>query len=295
MKSTSILLALASTLTGADAWWKGFNSQATLANGACKTQADWENDFRLIQSFPNGFNSLRVYASSDCNTINTVVPAAIATGGKVLVGVWAEDAAHYEAEKQALLAATQTYGFDWLVAVSVGSEDLYRGDTTASVLAQQIYDVRGMLSTVSGYSTDKVLVGHVDTWTMWTDGRNVDVIKACDFIGLDGYPYFQNGEENDIGVASDLFWQSVNAVRGAVQNAGSYAWVWVTETGWPTTGETENKAVASVANAQTYWKEVGCSALNQVHIFWYSLQDFSAVPSFGVADANGKALYDLSC
>ncbi|KAI9644039.1 hypothetical protein NHQ30_007391 [Ciborinia camelliae] len=295
MKTTSIALALATTLTGANAYWKGFNSQATLANGACKSQADWENDFRLIQSFPGNFDSLRVYASSDCNTIANVVPAAIATGGKVLVGVWAEDANHYNAEKQALLAATRTYGFDWLVAVSVGSEDLYRGDTTASTLAQQIYDVRGMLSTVPGYTTTGVQVGHVDTWTMWTNGANVDVIKACDFIGLDGYPYFQNTEENDIGVGYDLFWQSVNAVRTTVQNAQSGAWVWVTETGWPTSGATENKAVASVANAQTYWKQVACEAFKEGHTFWYALQDFGASPSFGVVDSNGHLMYDLSC
>ncbi|CAD6440511.1 43ce7f78-4032-400a-9d36-0e11afd065fa [Sclerotinia trifoliorum] len=295
MKTTSIALALASTLTGANAYWKGFNSQATLGNGACKTQADWENDFRLIQSFPGGFNSLRVYASSDCNTIANVVPAAIATGGKVLVGVWTEDAGHYDAEKQALLAATRTYGFDWMVAVSVGSEDLYRGDTDAFTLSQQIYDVRGMLSTVPGYTTTGVQVGHVDTWTMWTNGANVDVIKACDFIGLDGYPYFQNTEENDIGVADGLFWQSVNAVRGAVQNAGSNALVWVSETGWPTAGATENVAVASVENAQTYWKQVACQAVNEVNTFWYSLQDFSAIPAFGVVDGNGNLKYDLSC
>jgi glucan endo-1,3-beta-D-glucosidase len=94
------------------------------------------------------------------------VPAAIATGGQILVGVWTEDATQYDAEKQALLSAVETYGFDWIVAVSVASERLYRGETTASTLAQHIYDVRGMFSTVSGYNTS-IQVGHVDTWTVW--------------------------------------------------------------------------------------------------------------------------------
>jgi hypothetical protein len=58
------------------------------------------------------------------------------------------------------------------------SEDLYRGDTTASTLAQQIYDVRGMLSTVSGGSD--IQVGHVDTWTAWVDSANTAVITACE-------------------------------------------------------------------------------------------------------------------
>ncbi|TVY20102.1 putative glucan endo-1,3-beta-glucosidase eglC [Lachnellula arida] len=294
MKAASYALALAATLTGANAYWKGFNVQATLSDGTCKSQSDWENDFNLLKSLPGGYSSLRVYAASDCNTLANAVPAAVATGGQILVGVWTEDADHYNAEKQALLSAVQQYGFGWVVAVSVGSEDLYRGDTTASTLASQIYDVRGMLSTVSGYTTD-IQVGHVDTWTAWVDSANTAVIEAADFIGTDGYPYFQNTEANSIDVAYNLFWDSVQNVKDAVNSAHPGAWVWVTESGWPTSGATENQAVASVANAQQYWTTVACSAFNSGHTFWYTLQDFSASPSFGVLDSNGNALYDLSC
>jgi len=294
MKAATYALALAASLTGANAYWKGFNVQATLANGACKSQSDWENDFRKMMSLPGGYSSMRVYASSDCNTLDNAVPAAKATGGQILVGVWTEDGAHYDAEKQALLRAVQTYGFDWVVAVSVGSEDLYRGDTTASTLAQQIYDVRGMLSTVPGYSTN-VQVGHVDTWTAWVDGANTAVIQASDFIGTDGYPYFQSNNGNSINDAYNLFWESVDNVRNAVNAAHPGAWVWVTESGWPTSGPTENQAVPSVANAQQYWSTVACSAFNNGHTFWYTLQDFSASPSFGVLDSNGNPLYNLNC
>jgi glucan endo-1,3-beta-D-glucosidase len=294
MKTTSYALALAASIASANAYWSGFNVQSTLADGSCKTQADWEKDFNTMKALPGARTSMRVYASSDCNTLVNAVPAALATGGQILVGVWTEDSAHFEAEKQALLSAVQTYGFDWIVAVSVGSEDLYRGDTTASTLAQQIYDVRGMLSTVSGYSTS-IQVGHVDTWTAWVDGANTAVIQACDFVGTDGYPYFQNTEANGIDVSYNLFWESVQAVRDVVNSAHSGIWVWVTESGWPTSGPTENQAVASVANAQQYWSTVACSAFNSGHTFWYSLQDFNASPSFGVVDANYNALYDLNC
>jgi len=294
MKCISYALALAATLTKANAYYKGFNNQATLADGSCKGQSDWENDFNIMKNLPGGFTTMRVYASSDCNTLANAVPAAVATGGQILVGVWTEDAEHYAAEKAALLSAVQTYGFDWVLAVSVGSEDLYRGDTDANTLAQQVYDVRGMLSTVNGYST-AIQVGHVDTWNAWTDGANTAVITACDFIGMDGYPYYQTGDANSIENAYNLFWDSVDAVRTTVENAGSGAWVWVTETGWPTVGATENEAVPSVANAQEYWSQVACSSFNSAHTFWFSLQDYSANPSFGVVDANGNALYDLSC
>ena len=107
------------------------------------------------------------------------------SGTQILVGVWTEDANHYNAEKQALLNAIAAHGSDWIIAISVGSEDLYRGDTSASALAQQIYDVRGMVR-AQGVQAE---VGHVDTWTAWVDGANADVIRASDFIGLDGYVF----------------------------------------------------------------------------------------------------------
>ncbi len=300
MKASSSLHLLALPLTAllqsTTAYWRGSNVGATLPlTGACKSQSDWERDFNTLRSLPGSYTSIRVYASSDCNTLANAVPAAIATGGTILAGVWTENAEHYDAEKQALLAAVTQHGFGWLVAVSVGSEDLYRNDTTASVLAQQIYDVRGMLSTVAGWSTAGIQVGHVDTWTMWVRPENNVVITACDFVGTDGYPYFQNTEANGIDVAYNLFWDSVQAVRNTVNGVKSGTWVWVTESGWPVSGPTENLAVPSVANAQQYWSTVACSAFNAGHTFWYTLQDFGASPSFGVVDSNFNAIYNLAC
>ena len=132
-------------------------------DGSCKTTAQWNAAFKKLQGLPGHFTSVRLYASSDCNTLAQAVPAAIATGTQLLVGVWTEDSTHFTNEKNALEAAIKQYGQDWIVAISVGSEDLYRGDTTASTLAQQIYDVRGMVRAM-GVTKE---VGHVDTWTAW--------------------------------------------------------------------------------------------------------------------------------
>jgi len=254
MKSTT-LLALAMAITSTSAYWKGFNLAATNKNNQCKSQADWEQDFHLMAKLPGHFNSARLYASSDCNTLANAVPAAVKTGTKLLVGVWAEDDTHFEAEKQALLEAIQQHGHDWIVAVSVGSEDLYRGDTTASKLATQIYDVRGMIGSL-GAGHKKV--GHVDTWTAWVDGANAAVIEAVDFLGMDGYPYFQNVSIHN-GHAKNAFWESMHATRAVAQGKK----VWLTETGWPVSGSDMGPAVPSVKNAHTYWKEVACQLFKE--------------------------------
>ncbi|KAK5136659.1 hypothetical protein LTR08_002312 [Meristemomyces frigidus] len=282
----STLTALAAALPFTTAYWKGFNVGANNEDGTCKTTAQWTTAFNKLKTLPQDITSVRLYASSDCNTLALAVPAAISTNTKILVGVWTEDAAHYTAEKNALTAAIDAHGSAWIIAISVGSEDLYRGDTTASALAQQIYDVRGMVGAL-GVTTQ---VGHVDTWTAWVNDTNKAVITASDFIGLDSYPYFQNAA---IGDAYNTFWDSVTATRNQVNAVSPGKWVWVTETGWPVSGPNYGAAVASVKNAQTYWRSVACATFQSTHVFWYAYQDYSASPSFGVFDESGNAIYDL--
>ncbi|KAH9845420.1 glycoside hydrolase family 17 protein [Teratosphaeria destructans] len=286
--TTSVAAIAAAAIPFTNAYYKGVNVGANNPDGSCKTQQDWENAFNALKGTSQYFTSFRVYAASDCNTLEYAAPAAIATGTQLLVGVWTEDAAHYSAEKAALRAAYQAHGSDWILAISVGSEDLYRGDTDASTLAQQIYDVRGMVN-ADGV---KVEVGHVDTWTAWVNSANEAVIKAADFIGMDGYPYFQSSSIDD---AYNTFWDSVTATRNQVDNVDPGKWVWVTETGWPVSGDNYGAAVASTANAQSYWNSVGCSAIQSTHFFWYSYQDYNESPSFGLFGQNGQQTYSVDC
>ncbi|KAF2757721.1 putative glucan endo-1,3-beta-glucosidase eglC [Pseudovirgaria hyperparasitica] len=289
MKLITSITAIAAAVSGAEAYWKGFNLAANKQDGACKTREDWENDFNRLKGLPGHFTSVRLYASSDCNTLQNAVPAALNTGIQILVGVWAQDSAHFTREKDALSAAIQQYGHDWIIAISVGSEDLYRKDIDPNQLAKQIYDVRGMVRNF-GLSQE---VGHVDTWTAWVDGANEVVITASDFVALDGYPYFEGSSIED---AANTFWTSVQRTRDVVNRVKSGTWVWVTETGWPYKGETfGGKAVASQQNAQTYWSNVACDAMNNMHFFYYIDVDYNQSPSFGVLDSNFNPIINLQC
>lgn len=196
----------------------GFNVGANNPDGTCKTTSQWETAFNKLRGLPQDVSVVRLYASSDCNTLSNAVPAALATNTKILVGIWTEDSAHYSAEKAALESAIHAYGRDWILAISVGSEDLYRGDTVASTLAQQIYDVRGMVRAL-GVQAE---VGHVDTYNAWTNSANDEVIKACDFIGMDAYPYWQGSSIED---AYNVFFQAYQETKNHVQSVGSGAWV----------------------------------------------------------------------
>ena len=86
----SNILSMSCLAASAQAYWKGFNLPATLPSGACKSVNDWKKDFAVVKGLPGKFNAVRLYASSDCNTLANAAPAAKASGVKVLVGVWTE-------------------------------------------------------------------------------------------------------------------------------------------------------------------------------------------------------------
>lgn len=287
MRFSATIAALAASIPFTTAYYKGFNVGANNEDGSCKTTDQWATAFNKLKALPQGITSVRLYASSDCNTLEYAVPAALETGIQILVGIWTEDSAHYAAEKQALLDAINAHGSDWILAVSVGSEDLYRKDTDANTLAQQVYDVRGMIRQF-GIEAE---VGHVDTWTAWVDSANDAVIEACDFVGMDGYPYWQDASIDD---AYNVFFTSYDNTLNHVNSVKSGVWVWITETGWPVSGESQGAATASAQNAASYWNSVACQLFQMGHVFWYAYQDYSANPSFGIFDSNGNAIYDTA-
>jgi glucan endo-1,3-beta-D-glucosidase len=213
-----------------------------------------------------------------------------------------------DAEITALKTAISKYGtaFTNLVAgISVGSEDLYRISPTGiaaksgygadpATIASYIGQVR---TAIAGTPLSGAPIGHVDTWTAWVNGSNQAVINACDWIGMDAYPYFQTTQANSIENGKALF----NDALGATQAAVGGNPVWVTETGWPTSGSTANLAVTGTTNAKTYWDQVGCPLFGKTNTWWYTLTDNDAVqtnPSFGIAPGNPLSTtpyFDLSC
>jgi hypothetical protein len=116
---------------------------------------------------------------------------------------------------------------------------------------------------------------------------------------MDAYPYFQGSFANSIGNGGDLFFDAYNQTVAATKGKP----VWVTETGWPVSGETDGQAVPSPDNARIYWEDVTCKLVNDnVNLYYYTLQDVqwgNPSPSFGIKPGGDLAqvspLFDLSC
>ncbi|PSR76547.1 glycoside hydrolase superfamily [Coniella lustricola] len=310
--SAAFFAALAAS--PAAAAYVGFNYGSTFTTGAAKAQSDFEAEFTTAQSLisaPTVFNSARLYTMIQAGTTNTPIsalPAAVSTQTTLLLGLWASGGdAGFANELAALQSAIAAYGtsLSSLVAgISVGSEDLYRISPTGiaagsnpgaspDTLVGYISQVRSALANTAWSS---VPVGHVDTWTAWVNASNDAVTSASDFIGVDAYPYFQNTMSNAISDGQSLFSSAIQQTQAAV---GSKP-IWITETGWPVSGPTENLAVPSIENAQTYWDTVGCPLFGTTNVWWYTLQDAAPdtpSPSFGIVGSTltSTPLYDLSC
>ncbi|KAK5122455.1 hypothetical protein LTR85_004039 [Meristemomyces frigidus] len=310
----STLVAATAALATTQAELIGFNYGSTFSDGSAKAQSDFEAEFTRAQTLQgtNGeFTSARLYTMIQGATTDTpisAIPAAIDTQTSLLLGLWASAGqADFTNEITALTSAIDQYGSDFtslIVGVSVGSEDLYRNSPTGiaadsgagadpATLVDYINQVR---SAISGTSASGASIGHVDTWTAWVNGTNDAVIAAVDWLGMDAYPYFENTISNGISAANSTFFDAYDNTIAVASGKD----VWVTETGWPVSGPQENDAVASVANAETYWQTTGCSLFGKINTFWYILEDAlptTPSPSFGIIGStlSDAPLYNLTC
>ncbi|KAK3988536.1 GPI-anchored cell wall beta-1,3-endoglucanase [Cladorrhinum sp. PSN332] len=311
------LAALAAIFPSALAAFQGFNYGALKPDGGLKIQADFENEFRVAQALTGapgvGFTSARLYTTIQGGTAISpisAIPAAIATNTTLLLGIWASAGGLIvDNELAALKDAINQYGdaFVRLVAgISVGSEDLYRNSPTGmangenpgtdpNVLVTYIKKTR---DTIAGTKLAGKPIGHVDTWTAWVNGSNQAVTNVCDWIGVDAYPYFQSKVSNAIQYNKGLFEDALGQTQAAI---GSKP-VWITETGFPVTGNKSGDAVPSIENAKVFWDEVGCPRFGYTNVWWYTLQDHSGPlqsekVSFGVVGGSltTNPLFDLSC
>ncbi|KIX93352.1 uncharacterized protein Z520_10995 [Fonsecaea multimorphosa CBS 102226] len=301
MKSS--LLAVLGGASTALAAVKGFNyaSQG-------QTYDSFVSQFKTAASLAgtSDFTSARLYTMIQEGTTNTpssAFQAALDTNTTLLLGLWAsEDQDTFNNELSALQSAISQYGSAWadlVVGISVGSEDLYRISPTGiaansgvgqspDVLVSYIGQVR---SAIQGTALGSKPVGHVDTWNVYVNGSNAEVISNCDFLGLDEYPYFQTTDSNGIDNEGFLFFQAYDRVAAVAQGKP----IWITETGYPVSGPTSNLAVPGVDAAEEYWQAVACALENRgIDFWWYILNDEGASPSFGVSN-NGQPLYNLAC
>ncbi|OBR13151.1 Glucan 1,3-beta-glucosidase [Colletotrichum higginsianum IMI 349063] len=313
MKASLSLAALTALAATAEAQnWLGFNSGATKTDRSAKFKADFEAEFKTAQNLegaPGDFNAVRLYTNIQAYSTDDPIEAfeaAIETKTYILLGVWTSGTDNIDKEINALKKAVTKYGTkltDLIIGASIGSEDLYRNSVTGVKNKSGVgADPKTLVGFIDDFKSafkdtplSKVSIGHVDTWDVWGNTTNKPVLDAIDWVGVDEYPYYENDKGNDIKNAGKLF---DKAYEATIATAGGKP-VWVTETGWPVTGETWDEAVPSKENAKKYWDEIGCRQLfNKVPTFWYNLRDSNPDNSMKFAitkDLSTTPLFNLTC
>lgn len=276
------------------------------SDGQCKETADFLVDFKDMQAYTT---LIRVYAMSDCNTLQNLAPALLAQPGfKAFLGVWPNDDAHFAAEKQALATYLPTISVDSVVAFIVGSEALYRKDMTAPELADKIAAIKQFITGIKdkdGRPYANVPVGLADSWNILVDGAAKPAIQASDIVLSNAFSYWQGQTQAN---ASYSFFDDTMQALQAVQaiKGKSDVQFWVGETGWPTGGASFGVSEPSLVNAAAYWQNAVCAIRAWgIDTLVFEAYDESWKPDtsniegvekfWGVLHDDGTPKYELAC
>ena len=196
--------------------------------------------------------------SFSCTEGNQHIPKiAHEEGLKTMVGAWiGKDKAKNNEEIEALISIAKEGHVD--IAV-VGNEVLLRNDLSENELLKYINKVKSELGNIP--------VGYVDSYFKFHEYPNL--VNACDLLLINCYPFW---EGTKIELASSYL-QSMYAITRKI--AGDKP-VIISETGWPSQGESVNGSVPSPSNAMKYFINVNNWAnSNNIELFYFSSFDES--------------------
>jgi len=257
------------------------------SDGSCKQQADYESDFDALSSVTK---IVRTYTSGGtCDTAAQILPAAIAKGFMVVLGVWPDTDESYAADKQALQTVmADSSKAPAVYAITVGSETLYRKSVNQGGMTTQ-----ELLSKISDMKTTfpNAKVGTVDSWNIFQDGTADPILQSgINFVMANAFSYWQGQVTAN---ASHSYIDDLFQAFGHIQNvAGSTdIEIWNGETGWPTDGGTDyESAKAGTQNAATFFGGGVCAALDWgFNVFYFEAFD---EPSKGQATGKDGTIQD---
>ena len=196
--------------------------------------------------------------SFSCIEGNELVPKiAKEMGLKTLVGAWlGKDEDKNRIEIESLIKLAQEGYVD--IAV-VGNEVLYRKDLTENDLINNINEVKEAIPGIP--------VGYVDAYYEFV--QKPKITEACDVILCNCYPYWEGTDfEYSLSHMQQMYQQAKTAGKGKR--------VIITETGWPSQGESLGNAVPSKLNALKYFINTQLWAkADSIEVFYFSSFDES--------------------
>ncbi|SCW02133.1 LAFE_0E14906g1_1 [Lachancea fermentati] len=262
--SSSSSSAAASSTGSFDGGAKGITYSPYSSSGACKSSSEVASDLASLTDF----SIIRLYGV-DCDQVSSVLQAKT-SDQKLFLGIYYVD--QIESGVETIKAAIESYGsWDDVYAVSIGNELVNSGDATVSQVGSYIDSGRSAL-TSAGYSGPVV---SVDTFIAVIN--NPGLCDYSDFMAVNAHAYFDyNTAAADAGT---WVMEQIERVWGACSGNKN---VLITESGWPSQGDTYGKAVPSKSNQEAAISSIKSNCGDDVILFTAFNDLWKADGSLGV-------------
>lgn len=216
------------------------------------SEAQVRRRMKILKRYTNWVRSF------SCIEGNELIPKiAKELGMKTLVGAWlGKDDQKNHQEIESLIQLARDGYVDY---AAVGNEVLYRKDLTESELLNIIQHVKNEIPDIP--------VGYVDAYYEFV--QRPAITEICDVILCNCYPYWEGtGFVDSFQHMQHMYHQAFTVANGKK--------VIITETGWPSQGETLGGAEPSNLNAMKYFINTNLWAIDEnVEVFYFSSFDES--------------------
>ena len=196
--------------------------------------------------------------SFSCTEGNEIIPkVAKELGIKTLVGAWlGNDSEINQREVNGLIKLAK----EGLVDIAaVGNEVMYRKDLSEDELLNFVKYVKSEIPDIP--------VGYVDAYYEFSERPLIT--EACDVILCNCYPFWEGCPiESSLDYMQQMYYQAKAAANGKH--------VIITETGWPSKGESLKGSIPGEKNAKDYFISTQLwSANDNIPVFYFSSFDES--------------------
>jgi glycoside/pentoside/hexuronide:cation symporter, GPH family len=196
---------------------------------------------------------IRVFSCTDGHEL---IPAiAKQMGLKVMMGAWiGKDNEKNNREIASLIKLMKEGSVD---IACVGNEVLFRGDQNEETILSYLKQVKN--------STAGIPVCYVDIYNEYIN--HPKLVEASDKILVNGYPFWEGANIEHAGFYLQEMYNKTKAIAKGKE-------IMITETGWPSNGETSGDAVPNEVNQMIYFVEAQTWAAHAgVKLFYFASFD----------------------
>ncbi|KAI8641281.1 glycoside hydrolase superfamily [Parasitella parasitica] len=253
----------------------GVTYTARNADGSCQSASEIVASVKLMKA--SGVNKIRTYAQ-ECESLPNILSAIKQVGGMtVLPGVWIDGSSNDDAEIARLQKVLNTAdNINAITGILVGNEVVFNNVMSSSQLAGKINQVKKI--------SKGIQVGTAEVDSTYTS----ELMAASDFAGVNIHPYFAS-----VNIKSA--YNNLNQRYNTFKKSAGGKQVYITETGWPSSGAASGAAQPSLANTEAFVKSLSTSSLPYYYFEWAdsNWKGASVESHFGLLNGHGIAKFAI--